>query len=71
VLRGFEASRVAVFCVTGELIACSDLMMNCWEKIKSKSYMRNKLNQVIDGIELSNDVIRITSLPFEEYSMTF
>jgi len=32
-------------------------MMNCWEKIKSKSYMRNKLNQVIDGIELSNDVI--------------
>jgi len=35
-------------------------MMNCWEKIKSKSYMRHKLNQVIDGIELSNDVIRIT-----------
>jgi len=33
--------------------------------------MRNKLNQVIDEIELTNDVIRITSLPFEQYSMTF
>jgi len=33
--------------------------------------MRNKLNQVIDEIQLTSDVIRITSLPFEEYSMTF
>jgi len=33
--------------------------------------MRNKLNQVIDEIELTNDVIRITSVPFAEYSIAF
>ena len=50
---------------------CSDLMMNSCGLIKDKSYMRNKLNQVIDEIELSNDVIGITSSLFEDYSMAF